>query len=119
MGSGGMSLSLQRGGGRPGPPSGSSRSASLLAASSVARCFLARACRAARGWSQLYPRAPRFRQPNRNGLLRRASTMFPFTDMLLLFAHHLSCLRARSLAFSFVFSRTLQSFFFRHLVQPF
>src|SRR5262245_49085916 len=54
---------------------------------------------------QLHTGAPRLRQPDRNGLLRRSSAVFPFTHVLDLFAYEFASLRGRRLPLALVLAR--------------
>ena len=86
----------------------------------IACRFLPRAGRglAATRWSELYARAPGLRQADRNGLLRRRSTMFSLADMVHLLPHKFARLRAGRLAFACIFPGSLESLFFRHGLTP-
>jgi hypothetical protein len=58
----------------------------------------------------------RLRQSNRDGLFGGSRSMFPFADVMHLFAHEFSRLRARRFSFFSVAVRSFASFFFRHFV---
>jgi hypothetical protein len=70
-------------------------------------------CRAFRS-GELYSSATRFRKPNRDGLLRRSRTVFAIANMVNFFAHKLTRLRRRSLAFTGIFPRSIDSFLLGH-----
>src|ERR1700728_1893680 len=59
-------------------------------------------------------RASGFREPDRYGLLRGCGPMFPFADVMHLFAHKFSSLSTGRLAFACVFTRPIDGFFLRH-----
>src|SRR3954470_7927287 len=60
---------------------------------------------------QINARASCLREPDRNGLLRRARAMLAFADMVDLLANELACLRAGSFAFASIATRPLQRSF--------
>jgi hypothetical protein len=62
--------------------------------------------------------APRFRESDRDRLLRRSSAMFAFANMMHFLAYEFSGLRARRFPFSSVFSRSLDDVFFWHRSSP-
>jgi hypothetical protein len=67
---------------------------------------------------QINARASCLREPDRNGLLRRARAMLAFADMVDLLANELACLRAGSFAFASIATRPLQRSFLRHVLSP-
>jgi hypothetical protein len=56
----------------------------------------------------------RFGEPDRDGLLRRASAVLPFTDVVHFFSDKFSRLGAGGLAFTSIFASAFQGSFFRH-----
>lgn len=75
-------------------------------------------CRPARsrslGLPELDAGSTCFRETDSDGLLRGSCAMFSFADVMNLFAHELSGLAGGRLAFSLVFFRSSDAFFFGH-----
>jgi len=67
---------------------------------------------------QLHSRSTRFREPNRNRLLRRLRAMFSLSNVVDLFTHKFACLCARRFSLFFVSPRPFNDFFFRHFSPP-
>jgi hypothetical protein len=66
-------------------------------------------------WSpELHAGSTRLVEADRNRLLGRCSAVFPFSDVVHLFAHELTGLSARRLALALVATRTFESFLLRH-----
>ena len=95
---------------RPSPPA--ARAARRL------RAPLGRALRARRRLPEMNAGAPRFRQPNRDRLLRRSRAVLALTDVVHLFANELTSLRRRRLPLPFIAPRALQRRLFRHSCPP-
>jgi hypothetical protein len=63
---------------------------------------------------QPYSCPPRLGQTNGDGLLRRAGTVFAFSNVFHFFADKLACLRAGRFAFTLIFARAFDWFFVWH-----
>src|SRR5438552_13251032 len=92
------------------------RSGRFLAASISARSLFSRLPRSLSflGWRQFHSRPPSLRESDGDRLLRRASPMLAFPNMLHFLPNEFSGLRGRGFAFSGVFSCSFKRILFRH-----
>jgi hypothetical protein len=112
----GMSFFFQRRQCRARPLGGRAFRRAATCLGRIARSLFTRALRSgpALRRRQFHPRAPRLREPDGDRLLRRPGAMFAFANMVHLLANELSGLRAGSLSFTRVLSRSIDGSFFRH-----
>ena len=120
MRSGGVSLSLQSLGGPPGAPCRGLTLGLTLSFVVIPFSLPSDACGgfAAARRLQLHPCPPRLGQTDRDGLLRRRCSVFTFADVVHFLSNEFSCLGARRLSFTRIFTGAFNCLSFWHKHPP-